>query len=58
MKSHPALLLVAFNCLLLPMRQLAQPVNRPSQEEWNQITTDGTPTNLAWQQQVDGIASQ
>lgn len=30
--------------------------NRPSKEEWNQITTDGTPMNLAWQEQVDVIA--
>ena len=31
--------------------------NRPSQQEWDALTTDGTPTNLAWKQQADTIAS-
>lgn len=30
--------------------------NRPSQEEWNKITTDGTELNEGWKQQVDNIA--
>ena len=30
---------------------------RPSQEEWNQLTTDGTELNTAWKKQADVIAS-
>lgn len=30
--------------------------NRPTPEEWEELTTDGTPTNLAWKQQADTIA--
>jgi mannan endo-1,4-beta-mannosidase len=30
--------------------------NRPSQEEWNKLTTEGTETNNAWKKQVDNIA--
>ena len=29
---------------------------RPNQQQWDEITTDGTPLNLAWQKQVDTIA--
>jgi mannan endo-1,4-beta-mannosidase len=29
---------------------------RPSQQRWDELTTDGTPLNLAWQKQVDAIA--
>ena len=29
---------------------------RPSQQKWDELTTDGTPLNLAWQKQVDVIA--
>ncbi len=30
--------------------------NRPSQEEWDELTTDGTPMNTAWKEQADIIA--
>ncbi|UCE08360.1 MAG: glycosyl hydrolase family 26 [bacterium] len=30
--------------------------NRPSQEEWDELTTDGTDLNKAWKQQADTIA--
>ncbi len=29
---------------------------RPSQKDWDELTTDGSPLNLAWQKQVDRIA--
>ncbi|MGA2693442.1 MAG: glycosyl hydrolase [Opitutaceae bacterium] len=29
---------------------------RPNQQQWDELTTDGTPMNLAWQKQVDRIA--
>lgn len=30
--------------------------NRPTAKEWEELTTDGTPMNLAWRQQADVIA--
>ncbi len=30
--------------------------NRPSQEEWDELTTEGTPLNKAWEQHADTIA--
>jgi len=30
--------------------------NRPSQEEWDELTTEGTPLNNAWKQHADTIA--
>lgn len=30
--------------------------NRPSQEEWDELTTDGSPLNTAWKQHADTIA--
>jgi len=30
--------------------------NRPSQKEWDELTTEGTPMNLAWRKQADVIA--
>lgn len=30
--------------------------NRPSPQEWDELTTEGTPTNVAWKQQADTIA--
>jgi mannan endo-1,4-beta-mannosidase len=30
--------------------------NRPSQEEWDDLTTEGTPLNRGWKQQADTIA--
>jgi mannan endo-1,4-beta-mannosidase len=29
---------------------------RPSMKDWEELTTDGTPMNLSWTKQVDGIA--
>lgn len=31
--------------------------NRPSQEEWDELTTEGTALNKAWKSQADNIAS-
>lgn len=30
--------------------------NLPSQEKWSELTTDGTPLNTQWKNQMDGIA--
>ena len=30
--------------------------NRPTPEEWNELTTEGTPKNTAWKEQADTIA--
>jgi mannan endo-1,4-beta-mannosidase len=30
--------------------------NRPTQQQWDELTTDGTPLNRAWRKQVDVIA--